>query len=74
MKKKLGYFYKLSSESISKALEYYMWSGSSDPLQFFGKTVKEIERSIAEDKSNNIIPKTAKPKIFKITVEEVESK
>lgn len=64
MKKTLGYGYRLSSESLFKALSYY----TENTLH---KSKKEVEKQIRDDKNvHEIIDKKCKTKIFKVTVEE----
>lgn len=65
MKKVLGYGFKLSQESIKDALAHY------DIQSQFGlcKTKKEVVKDIAKGKADGDIPKSARPKIFKVVVE-----
>lgn len=62
MKKTLGYGFKLSSESFSKALSFY----DENSLR---KSRKAVEKDIEQSKKEGWIGKTARPKIFKIVVE-----
>lgn len=62
MKKTIGYGYKLSSESITHALNFYSEG-------WLAKTKREVLIHIQNDKDMGDIPKNAKPKIFKVVVE-----
>jgi hypothetical protein len=62
MKKTLGYGFKLSSESFDQALRLYT------PGQWC-RNKKEVLADIKIGQQSGDIPKSAKPKIFKVTVE-----
>ena len=62
MKKTIGYGYKLNSESLKTALEYY-------PSNSFSSSIKEVKEEIKVDKKMNTISKNAKIQIFKVVIE-----
>jgi hypothetical protein len=63
--KTLGYFFGLSSESITEALNYYS-------LDMLNESLAEVKLEIKQAKKDKNIGKTAKPKIYKLVVMEVE--
>jgi hypothetical protein len=63
-KKILGYGFKLSSESVRDALNYYDLS-----IKFLCKTRKQTLMDIKKAKEDGCINKTAKPRVFKVVVE-----
>lgn len=67
MKKTIGYGYKLSCESLELALSYY---GPTDgEIYGFHRTKKELLKAIKKDRSFGGLPKSARPRIFKVVVE-----
>lgn len=62
MKKTLGYGFKLAKESLNQAMFMYNNGG-------YLNTKKEVIEEIKKAKKDGDIPKTAKPRIFKLTVE-----
>ena len=64
MKKTLGYFYKRTDESIAQALQIY---GSF----CLASSEKEILKDIQRTKKTGAISEREKPKVFRVTVEEV---
>ena len=65
MKKTLGYFFKESKDTIEKALRHYTHGGTYD------KTKEETVLFIDALKDYGYIRKNAKPKVFRVIVEEV---
>jgi predicted phage-related endonuclease len=67
--KTLGYFFGLSSESIEEALSNYNIDRDRRTLN---NSLKEVEKDIQHAFKYKNIGKTAKPKIYKLVVQEVE--
>lgn len=63
MKKTLGYGFKLSSESFDDAIKLYCGT--------FLDSKREVKKEIKNAIKNKDIPKTSKPKIFRVIVETV---
>lgn len=71
MKRKIvGYGYRLVKESWHDAVNVYI--GSRGGLHNFHRTRKEVLDEIKADKAQGNISKQSKPKIFKLTLEDVE--
>lgn len=62
MKKKIGYGFKLSSETWEYALSVYKEGG-------FCISKKEVRADIQRGKKSGDIPQKAKPKMFQVIVE-----
>lgn len=67
--KTLGYFFRLSSESIDEALSNYNIDKDQRTLNL---NLKEVKKDIELSKKSEVISKRAKPKIYKLVVMEVE--
>lgn len=62
MKKLIGYGYKLGSESLLNALEWY------SSIKDLRKSKAEVLEDIKKDKENGAYSKNARPRIFKVTI------
>lgn len=62
MKKKIGYGFKLSSETWEYALSVYKEGG-------FCTSKRAVQDDIKRARKSGDVPKKAVPKIFKVTVE-----
>lgn len=64
----LGFYYRTGSETFKQALAY-----CHDPVDALGlfRTVSRTRKAIEFDKKQGFISKNSKPKIFKVTIEEV---
>lgn len=68
MKKTIGWRYRLSNESLKSAMDLY---GGFDFLPK-SKSKRDVYKEIAEAIREGLIPKIAKPIIFKVTIEDCE--
>lgn len=63
MKKTLGYGFKFAGETFEQSLAIYAREGG------FHKNKTSLKTELAEAKLRRDIPKRARPKVFKVTVE-----
>lgn len=65
MKKTIGYFFKEPSQSMKETLRSTFYGSC------LSQTEEEARDDIDEHKAYGNIPKNARPKVFRVTVEEV---